>query len=122
MIAKLTPHDQFVLDQWGRQLKEAFGWRAYHVGSSVFPEKSAPPPRDVDVRLMLPDDEFDALIGTNGALRLRALNLSVTLWGRHVTGLPIDFQFQTIDSANEEFARQPRSALGPLSAERSADV
>lgn len=82
----LGPHDIFLLDQWGRQLLEAFGEMPYLVGSV---ERGKVDYRDVDVRML------DPLKLGNRPLARRTLNVAVTLWGRHVTGLPIDFQFQT---------------------------
>lgn len=82
----IGPHDTFLLDQWGRQLAEAFGETPVLVGSAA----RAEPFRDVDVRMLGAWAHAKAR-----PAKVRALNLSVTLWGRHVTGLPIDFQFQT---------------------------
>lgn len=75
-----------MLDQWGRQLYEAFGNRPYLVGSV---EHGKIDYRDVDVRML------DPLKLGNRPLARRTLNVAVTIWGRQVTGLPIDFQFQT---------------------------
>ncbi len=82
----LGPHDRFLLDEWGDQLSEAFGETAYLVGSVARADDHY---RDVDVR-MIGDWQADY----DHTQRTRALNLAVTLWGRQVTGLPIDFQFQ----------------------------
>lgn len=100
----LGPHDQFMLEQWGRQLKEAFGNRPYLVGSVMRGGAC----RDVDVRMVSPKRWL------NQPNVRRAVNLSVSLWGRQVTGLPIDFQFQSPD----EFAAETgiRSALGMMPA------
>ena len=81
----IGPQDAFLLDQWGRQLRDAFGVTPYLVGSVARAEAVW---RDVDVRMLCGDWPAE------NPARLAALNLSVTLWGRQVTGLPIDFQFQ----------------------------
>jgi hypothetical protein len=47
----------------------------------------------------------------------RVLSLAVTLWGRHVTGLPIDFQFQT----TEAFHVYDTEARNPLGGRTRAD-
>lgn len=75
--------------------------------------------RDVDVRLILPDKEFDRLFraGELTALAPQADALwslmcaSIAEWLRRRTGLPIDFQIQRMTQANEEHSG-PRHALG----------
>lgn len=101
----LGPHEIFLLDQWGRQLREAFDEMPYLVGSVVRADKEW---RDVDVRML------DPLRLGNRPLARRTLNLVLTLWGRQVTGLPVDFQLQT----SREFHAhdgQPRNPLGTRS-------
>lgn len=83
----LSPPDYTLLDNWGAQLHATFGAFPYLVGS-VLREDGY---RDVDVRLPLED--LDPLLA---APRLRVLNMALSLWGRQVTGLPIDFQFQSL--------------------------
>lgn len=101
----LSPHDFRLLDQWGRQLQEVFGETPYLVGSVA---RAARDPRDVDVRMLLPEGA-----GWIAATRLRLLhvNLSVTMWGRQVTGLPVDFQFQPPNDFHT-YDDERRSALG----------
>lgn len=101
----LSPHDFRLLDQWGRQLGEVFGETPYLVGSVA---RASRDPRDVDVRMMLPEGA-----GWIAATRLRLLhvNLSVTMWGRQVTGLPIDFQFQPPNEFHT-YDEERRGALG----------
>lgn len=102
------------LEQFGRELHEAFGHRAYLVGSALRTRKW----RDVDVRLILPDDEFDRLLGPLTKprccnVRWNAYCLAFTARGREITGLPIDFQIDRQTQANRDYP-QPRSALGIL--------
>lgn len=94
-------------------LASAFGQHLYLVGSST----TRPDYRDVDVRCILPDEEFDALFpGVDlkhsqiDARRL-AMNQAFSAYLTQQSRLPIDFQFQRMTEANEEFPR-PRSALG----------
>lgn len=101
----LGPHDIFLLDQWGRQLYEAFGATAYLVGSV---QRGKVDYRDVDVRML------DPLKLGNRPLARRTLNVAVSLWGRQVTGLPIDFQFQTA-SEFHEYDDEERNPMGPRS-------
>lgn len=90
---------------------EAFGHPPYLVGSSTERRDF----RDVDLRLILPDDEFDYLFGTQ--LPNEAWHSSGEfpggLWGivclaiaqylTDVSGLPIDFQIQRQSDANAKF-------------------
>lgn len=98
----LSPAELFVLDQWGRQLKEAFGETPYLVGSAERGENF----RDVDVRMLLPWPE-DVM----SPLAVYTLNAAISLWGRHVTGLPIDFQMQG-EKGFHGYDGQPRNPLG----------
>lgn len=104
----LGPQDIFLLDQWGRQLQEAFTETPYLVGSVARAEEGW---RDVDVRMLIP-----MVFRTRKpkVLALRTMNVALSLWGRQVTGLPIDFQIQE----PEEFHRydgEIRNPLGPRS-------
>lgn len=90
------------LNKFGMLLQDAYGHKAYHVGSSLFSKDW----RDVDVRLMLPDDEYDAMFGdVRGSAnpKLTALTLAWATLGEKMTGLPIGFQFQRLSEANESY-------------------
>ena len=100
-----------LLDAFGEWLHRAFGATAYLVGSA-FRGKSW---RDVDVRLLMPDDVFHALfpgyryyhqIDSKWALVCAA----VSVLGKQQTGLPIDFQIQPVSEANERYPG-PRNPL-----------
>lgn len=70
--------------------------------------------RDVDVRCILADDDFEREFPKNeDGLRPRfmLMCLAISAWFRHVTGLPVDFQFQKQTVANAKH-RGPRNALG----------
>lgn len=54
--------------------------------------------RDVDVRLILPDDDTMLAFGEN---RLRALNYVISRYLMDASGLPVDFQFQSRSAVNE---------------------
>lgn len=106
------------LHEFGSQVIEAFGGHMpFHVGSSLKEKRGW---RDVDVRLILPDDEYAAMgLGDpkqqqqNG--KWVALCRAFSALGQEMTGLPIDFQIQQMTAANSEFcnrAKDPRSALG----------
>lgn len=99
----LSPQDWFLLDQWGRQLQEAFDEMPYLVGSVGRAERQY---RDVDVRMLAPESWV-----AEHKIRLRTINTAVSLWGRKVTGLPIDFQFQPAEEFHT-YDGERRGALG----------
>ena len=105
---------QILLHQFGKLIFDAFGEWPYHVGSSVFDKAGW---RDVDVRVMLDDAEYERVVGgppVNPPLnnkRWCALCLAFSIVGREMTGLPIDFQIQQTTEANRLYGDKPRSAL-----------
>lgn len=101
-----------LLQDWARTLRTMSrdGHGLYLVGSAIH----RPDWRDVDVRLMLDDDAFDAVAAV---LDIDRLGIVVSLWGRQVTGLPIDFQIQRTTDANERHdGRRHALGLGPSTA------
>ena len=105
----LTVSQVFTLENQCRLLVEAYGWSVYHVGSSLERQDF----RDVDLRCMLDDDEFDRMFGTNKT-RLWLLNSALSDWLAARTGLNIDFQFQRTTEANRDFGGYRRNAVGHL--------
>lgn len=101
------------LELFGSLVWDAFGQPPYLVGSCCTGKEW----RDVDVRLILDDAEYDALIGpvpgglerANG--KWAALCMAFSALGQQMTGLPIDFQIQRRTQANELYDG-PREALG----------
>jgi hypothetical protein len=100
----------FLLDQACLILTKAFDAVPYLVGSAITKRDY----RDVDVRMIMSDEEYLALFpdidkvpGTANA-RYSVLCSALSLQLRQITGLPIDFQFQsmTIASAHKG-ERQP---------------
>ena len=83
----------------------------YQVGSSLVTKDW----RDVDVRLILPDDDFKRRFGqvrtAENNPKLAAITLAFAALGRDMTGLPIDFQIQPMAWANEKHPGN-RSWLG----------
>lgn len=94
-------------------LNRAFDSTCYLVGSCMRTKEY----RDVDVRLILFDEEYDRLFpGTKGrAPQTNALwsvmCVSISEHLSRLTGLPVDFQIQRMTQANEEYDG-PRNALG----------
>lgn len=104
------------LDDFGAHVEAAFSdgtnfVGVYHVGSSLEQKRDW---RDVDVRVMLDDATYEAMgFGDpehpHQSAKWVALTLAFSALGRHMTGLPIDFQIQQQTHANEKFPQFPRS-------------
>lgn len=99
------------LEAFGREINDAFGHLPYLVGTAATGKTW----RDVDVRLILSDDEFDQLFPpvssdqTDG--RWGLICAAISELARQRTGLPVDFQIQRQSYANERFPGV-RLALG----------
>jgi len=109
--SSLSPSEVFILRQWGATLRACFGEMPYLVGSVERGEAW----RDVDIRIMLREGDpllADADRWPRHSGRMTALNVAISVWGQHVTGLPIDFQFQERVAANDEYGDQPRNPIG----------
>lgn len=105
-----VPH-VFNLNQACMVLSEAFGYGVYLVGSSLHKRDY----RDVDVRAILPDEEYDRLFPGIGIEQHHPLwsvmCASISLFLEKATGLPVDFQIQRQTEANEKY-KGARHALG----------
>lgn len=106
--------ETLLLHEFGSHLWSIFGKPAYHVGSSLGPKGTVY--RDVDVRMILDDEEYasDGYGEPSQAhknLKWVSMCLILSHFGRHLTGLPIDFQIQQQTDANRQFQGQ-RSAIG----------
>jgi hypothetical protein len=105
------------LVKFGVIVRDYFGLVPYHVGSSLGDSKSW---RDVDVRLIMPDAEFEERFGPIQNIvnpKLSAITLAFSALGAQMTGLPIDFQIQPQSHANQVYDGKPRSALIELRVE-----
>ncbi len=104
------------LEEFGYQVWTAFGNTPYHVGSSLLNKQW----RDVDVRLILSDEEYERMELGNPAhphenAKWVSLVMAYAALGRAMTGLPIDFQIQQQTYANAHYSQHDghvRSALG----------
>ncbi len=99
------------LTKFGVIVRDYFGHVPYQVGSSLDRKDW----RDVDVRLILPDDEFTGRFGdifrsAETDPKLAAITLAFSALGKEMTGLPIDFQIQPESHANKLYPGK-RSAL-----------
>jgi hypothetical protein len=104
-----------LLEEFGSQIWSAFGQPAYLVGSATRSKNW----RDVDIRLIMDDKEYEAMgfgkpeeMSRNG--KWVAYCLAFSVLGKQMTGLPIDFQIQQRSYANKHFnlSKHPRHALG----------
>lgn len=95
-----------LLQQFGQHLFHAFGHVPYWVGSSLR-EKNW---RDVDVRILIPAIEYASLgygdpdkypRGCHENKKWVSTVLAWSCFGKQLTGLPIDFQIQPHEWANE---------------------
>jgi hypothetical protein len=111
-----------LLDEFGSQVWNAFGTPPYLVGSALRGKVW----RDVDVRLILSDEEYERR-GLGDPLQTHtngiwvSLVLAYSALGKAMTGLPIDFQIQQQSWANKAY-RGNRSALGIVELRFKKDV
>lgn len=99
------------LDQFGHVVNDAFGAFPYLVGSATRGKQW----RDVDVRLILADEDYDAFFGAGTDAnetnpKWCAYCMAFAELGRRMTGLPVDFQIQRRSEANRMYPhgfRQP---------------
>jgi hypothetical protein len=117
--------EMFNLNMACRSIVDAFGWHVYLVGSAMERRDH----RDVDVRCILDDEEFDSLFPGPMARRSAwldsknsLLSSAISEWLSVRTGLKIDFQFQRSTEANAEYGGRPRSALGIFVTARSEEA
>lgn len=106
-VSFLTVSQTFDLNVACAPLRK-FGLGTFHVGSSLHRADY----HDVDLRCILDNNEFDAMFPDGGDdARLKFLNTAVSEWVAARTGLPIDFQFQRMNDANDRF-KGPRNGVG----------
>lgn len=106
-VSYLSTRDVANLNHACKPLVEAFCHHPYLVGSS----SERPDFRDVDVRLMLPDGEFDSLFADRTSF-WSLFCWAISEWLTKQTGLPVDFQVQRMTEANEKFGGRPRNPMG----------
>lgn len=95
-----------------RAFQDYAGFGCYLVGSSLKTRDF----RDVDVRLIMDDAEYDKLFRSGHLDALWSLMCTtISAWLSQQSGLPIDFQIQKQSYANEHFSQKDghqRNALG----------
>lgn len=102
----------FLLNQACLAVNAAFDTTCFLVGTAV----SYRSWRDVDVRAIVPDEQYERLFaGITGQPRIHPLwsllCSSTSLWLGQATGLPVDFQVQS-QSISTRYAGCPRVPLG----------
>jgi len=102
----LTTLDLHALDRAVATIVPA-SWGTYLVGTA----QTGGEYRDVDVRTVLADDEFDAVFGTRFDL-WESYCFAVASWLKAATGLPIDYQVQRMTEATQKDG--PRNPLGRI--------
>lgn len=114
-VSFLSPAQSQMLGLFGRVVRDAWQETPYQVGSSL---RDGEIPRDIDVRVMIPLAEFQQRFpGTDVDRRhvceqWRAQMMVWSDWGRHLTGLNIDFQVEPEDDANLRFPTEERRPIG----------
>lgn len=101
----LTTRDLFALDHACSFLNKAFP-ATYLVGTAYTSGRY----RDVDVRTMLDDKDFDRIFADSGVWEVFCF--TVGCWLSAQTGLPVDYQVQRVSEANAKYGGKPRNPLG----------
>jgi hypothetical protein len=99
------------LEEFGTKVWDAFGHMSYLVGSCMERKDW----RDIDVRLILPDEVWEEMgLGdpkmTHSNAKWCALVQAFSALAKQMTGLPVDFQIQQQTYANATY-QGVRSAL-----------
>ena len=111
-MSTLSPPMLHRLDLACHHISEVFGGfnGPFLVGSVQ--ERAAGPASDVDLRLILDDEVYDALMAGTPTGYATLLDFALSSYVREMTGLPIDFQVQRMTEANERHAGKQRNPLG----------
>lgn len=97
-MSALSPRQLFLLDEACKPINEALSGNLYLVGTATDKQ----PYRDVDVRLIMIDQDFDALSETLSLNAITFMGFAIGEYLAAKTGLPIDFQIQRMTEANEK--------------------
>lgn len=111
-MSTISPPMLHRLDLACHHIRDVFGGfnGPFLVGSVQ--ERTASPTSDVDLRLILDDDVYDALMAGTPDGFATLLDFALAAYVREVTGLPIDFQVQRMTEANANHAGKERNPLG----------
>lgn len=106
----LSPPDFHRLDFACRPVYAAYGSPPYLVGSVL----TRPDFRDIDLRLILPDAEFERLVPDEEIGLILNIAFSGLIQRASGLGYQIDFQFQQMTAANEEFGDLAVHSRNPM--------
>lgn len=106
-MSALSPRQMWRLDEACRPIRQTFHTAPYLVGTALTGREY----RDVDVRLILEDEPYDALADQVGPPGMAFLGIALGEYLAARTGLPVDFQLQRQSEANEHHPG-PRNPLG----------
>lgn len=111
-MSVLSPPVLHRLDLACKHIREVFGGfnGPFLVGSVQ--ERTAGPRSDVDLRLILNDEDYDALMAGTPEGFATLLDFALGAYVRELTDLPIDFQVQRSTEANAKHAGKQRNPLG----------
>jgi hypothetical protein len=111
-VSTLSPPVLHRLDLACKPIRELFGGfnGPYLVGSVQ--ERTSGPGSDVDLRLILDDEVYDALMAGTPDGFASLLDFALAAYVREMTGLPIDFQIQRMTEANDRHPGKQRNPLG----------
>jgi hypothetical protein len=98
-MSALSPRQMFLLDSACQPLIEVFDWATYLVGTAMEP-RDGKPPRDIDVRTIVADEQYDILKKAIGQKGIAFLGIAIGQYLASLTGLPIDYQLQRMTEAN----------------------
>lgn len=114
----LSPHQMHRLDLACAPVRNAFPNYGPVLVGSVNERADY---RDVDVRVILQDKDFDRIFGKgaadergecHGDPRWQLICAALSEWVSNVSGLPVDFQIQRMTQANTSYAGELRNPLG----------
>lgn len=114
----LSPHQMHRLDLACAPVRNAFPNHGPYLVGSVNERADF---RDVDVRVVLVDKQWDRMFGkgtaddrgeAHGDPRWQLLCAALSEWISAVSGLPVDFQIQRMTEANTSYAGIRRNPLG----------
>lgn len=109
-MSTLSPRQMFLLDSACQPLMEVFGWATFLVGTAMQP-RDGRPPRDIDVRTIVKDKQYDKLTKAIGHAGIAFLGIAIGQYLSSLTGLPVDYQLQRMTEANA-LHDGPRNPLG----------
>jgi hypothetical protein len=99
-VSAFSPRQMFLLDSACQPLMEVFGWSTFLVGTAMQP-RDGKAPRDIDVRTIAEDKQYDRLKKAIGRKGIAFLGIAIGQYLASLTGLPIDYQIQRRTEANE---------------------